>query len=127
MGCKPLVNPYILGQHILLWKYAGFMSRLTRNSLWPRVRRKIAIACSLGVADIAAMDLDIFPTAILAVVFALFAGVSGYMGARAPDPKRGPRMMPWRFLMLLAVVALLLLVVHLLTLLGLKHDQPLHY
>ena len=71
------------------------------------------------------MDLPI--TAILAVVCGLFAAGCGYMGAKAPDPRRGPRMVPWRFLMLIGVLATMLLVVHLLTLLGLKHDQPMRF
>ncbi|MBL8772304.1 MAG: hypothetical protein JNK30_13060 [Phenylobacterium sp.] len=29
--------------------------------------------------------------------------LAGWRGARPPDPMRGPRMVPWRFLMLLAV------------------------
>jgi hypothetical protein len=73
------------------------------------------------------MEMDLPLTAILAVVCGLFAAGSGYMGARMPDPRRGPRMVPWRFLMLVAVLAAMLLVVHLLTLLGLKHDQPLRF
>ena len=73
------------------------------------------------------MELDLPLTAILAVVCALFAAGSGYMGAKMPDPKRGPRMLPWRFLMLLAGLMAMLLVVHLLTLLGLKRDQPLRF
>lgn len=73
------------------------------------------------------MELDLPLTAILAVVSALFAAGSGYMGARMPDPKRGPRMVPWRFLMLLGALLAMMLVVHLLTLLGLKHDQPMRF
>ena len=42
-------------------------------------------------------------------------------------PKRGPRMVPWRFLMLLGGLMAMLLVVHLLTLLGLKRDQPMRF
>ena len=71
------------------------------------------------------MDLPL--TAILTVVCGLFAAGSGYMGAKAPDPRRGPRMVPWRFLMLIGVLATMLLVVHLLTLLGLKRDQPMRF
>ncbi len=80
-----------------------------------------------SIANIAAMDLSLIPTAILCAVCALFAAGCGYMGARAPDPKRGPRMVPWRFLMLLFVLVVLIMAVHMLTLLGLKQDQPLHY
>jgi hypothetical protein len=49
------------------------------------------------------------------VAFGLF---SGWRGARAPNPHKGPRMIPWRFLMLLAVAGALLMVVHLINLLG---------
>ena len=72
-----------------------------------------------------AMDLPL--TAILTIVFALVAAGSGYMGARMPDPRRGPRMVPWRFLMLICVLICVMLIVHLLTLLGLKQDQPMRF
>lgn len=49
------------------------------------------------------------------------------MGARPVNPNKGPRMVPWRFLMLLTFTASLLLLVHLLTLLGLKSDPPMSY
>ena len=55
--------------------------------------------------------------AALAVCLAV-AGGCGWMGARAPDPSRGPRMVPWRFLMILAACAGFLCVVHLVNLLG---------
>lgn len=51
------------------------------------------------------------------VAFALFAG---WRGARPPDPLRGPRLVPWRFLMTLAACAALVLVVHLVNLLGVR-------
>jgi len=73
------------------------------------------------------MEMDLPLTAILALVCGLFAAGSGYMGAKMPDPRRGPRMLPWRFFMLVAVLTAMLLVVHLLTLLGLKHDQPMRF
>jgi len=49
------------------------------------------------------------------VALALFAG---WRGARPPDPMRGPRLVPWRFLMTLAACAAVVVVVHLLNLLG---------
>lgn len=52
------------------------------------------------------------------VALALFAAFCGWRGARLPDPIRGARMVPWRFLMVLSVFGVLLLVVHLLNLLG---------
>ncbi len=33
VGCKPILNPYILGSYILLWKYCGSVSRFGRNRL----------------------------------------------------------------------------------------------
>jgi hypothetical protein len=57
-------------------------------------------------------------TAALAGAFTLFAIFCGWRGARLPDPVRGPRLVPWRFLMILAVFALVLLVVHMVNLAG---------
>lgn len=51
-----------------------------------------------------------------AVALAAFAG---WRGARPWDPRRGVRMIPWRFIMVLAGAAVLLLAVHLGALLGL--------
>ena len=51
--------------------------------------------------------------AALAVVF-------GWLGARPPDLRRGPRMAPYRFLMLLAGAWVLLMLVHAVNLLGVK-------
>jgi hypothetical protein len=90
-------------------------------------RSKTPIAHNDAFTDIGAMDLDLTLTAILGVVCALAAAGCGYMGARAPDPRRGPRMLPWRFMMLVLALVTLLLASHLLNLLGLKHDQPLRF
>jgi len=58
------------------------------------------------------------PTLIL-LALALAATVfAGWRGARPPDPRRGPRMIPWRFLMILAAALALLLLIHLSTLFG---------
>jgi len=35
------------------------------------------------------------------------AVVAGWRGARPPNPHRGPRMVPWRFIMLLSAAGLL--------------------
>jgi len=43
----------------------------------------------------------------------------GWLGARPPDFKRGPRLLPYRFLMLLAGAWTLLMLVHLANLAGL--------
>lgn len=44
----------------------------------------------------------------------------GWMGARPPDLKRGPRLLPYRFLMMLAGALALLMLVHVVNLLGVK-------
>lgn len=62
------------------------------------------------------MDLTLtFWLAAACLTLALFAG---WRGARPPDPLRGPRLVPWRFLMTLAACGLLVLAVHLVNLLG---------
>jgi hypothetical protein len=55
-------------------------------------------------------------TACGLLALALFAG---WRGARPPNPHRGPRLVPWRFLMLLAAAGLLAMLVHAVNLLGL--------
>jgi predicted membrane channel-forming protein YqfA (hemolysin III family) len=54
-------------------------------------------------------------SAAAGVALALFFG---WRGARPPDVHRGPRMAPYRFLMLLAVAWVVLMLVHLVNLLG---------
>ena len=55
----------------------------------------------------------------LAVALGLTAAF-GWLGARPPDLRRGPRMAPYRFLMLLAAAACLVLLVHLVNLAGVE-------
>jgi len=50
--------------------------------------------------------------------FLALAVLSGWLGARPPNPHRGPRMAPWRFIMLLSAAGALLMIVHLVNLLG---------
>jgi len=57
-------------------------------------------------------------TAGLALAFAIVTLFCGWRGARAPDPHRGPRLAPWRFLMLLAAAACMAMLVHLVNLAG---------
>ena len=45
---------------------------------------------------------------------------AGWRGARPPNPHKGPRLMPWRFIMLAAAACVLPILVHLVTLLGLE-------
>ncbi|MBW8304800.1 MAG: hypothetical protein K0M78_12895 [Brevundimonas sp.] len=62
------------------------------------------------------MSLTVTLSLLAAVLaFAIFAG---WRGARPSQPHLGVRMIPWRFLMILAGAAALVLVVHLAALLG---------
>lgn len=63
-------------------------------------------------------------TLILTGALAAVALVCGWLGARPPDPRRGPRLFPYRFAMTLSVAGLLYLTVHLLSLVGLKTTGP---
>ena len=47
----------------------------------------------------------------------------GWRGALPFDPVRGPRLVPWRLLMVTAAVVALLLLTHVATLLGLKSPR----
>lgn len=58
-------------------------------------------------------------TLAMIALFAALAAFAGWRGARPPDPRRGPRLTPWRFIMLLSVTAAIPCVVHLVNLLGL--------
>ncbi|WP_411287833.1 hypothetical protein [Phenylobacterium sp.] len=62
------------------------------------------------------MGMSVTLSAIAALLaLAVFAG---WRGARPPNPYKGPRLMPWRFIMLLASACALIVVVHLVNLMG---------
>jgi hypothetical protein len=62
----------------------------------------------------------------LALTLAIAAGLlalavfAGWRGARPPNPLKGPRMIPWRFIMVTAAALLLPMVVHIVNLLGMS-------
>lgn len=66
-------------------------------------------------------------TVILFAVSSFLTAACGFMGARPHDLRRTtPRMIPWRFLMMLSFTAALVMLVHLLNELGFTtgHDRP---
>ena len=67
------------------------------------------------------MDL-VVTSAVCAALLALAVG-AGWMGARPPNPHKGPRLVPWRFIMVTTVAVLLMMVVHLVNLLGFTTGQ----
>lgn len=58
------------------------------------------------------MTLTLLAAALALTVFA------GWRGARPWDPRRGVRMIPWRFIMLLSGAVILILAIHLGALMG---------
>jgi hypothetical protein len=62
--------------------------------------------------------MNLWLTLALGAAFLAIALAAGWLGARPPNPHRGPRLMPWRFIMLLAAAALLAMIVHLVNLAG---------
>lgn len=67
-----------------------------------------------------ASHMDMTLTLEIAAGLLALAVFAGWRGARPPNPHKGPRLMPWRFLMLAAAACILPLLVHIVTLLGLK-------
>ena len=62
--------------------------------------------------------MDLTTTLILLTAVVATMIFCGWRGARAPDPFKGPRMIPWRFLMIGAAAVAMLLLIHLATLFG---------
>lgn len=71
------------------------------------------------------MDLPL--TLSAAVAFLALALVCGWMGARPINVLKGPRMIPWRPLMMASVVGFMLMLVHLFNLLGVQTGNPPRY
>ena len=63
--------------------------------------------------------MDLRTTLIVLVALAALGLFAGWRGARPPNPHKGPRMAPWRFIMLLAVAGAVLVAVHAVNLMGL--------
>jgi len=55
----------------------------------------------------------------LATALLILAVFSGWRGARPPNLHKGPRLMPWRVIMLLSAAVLIFVLIHLVGLLGL--------
>lgn len=71
--------------------------------------------------------MDLTATLTAAIVFLALAIVCGWLGARPIDVLKGPRMVPWRPLMMVCVVGLMLMLVHLFNLLGVQTGNPQRY
>jgi hypothetical protein len=69
--------------------------------------------------------MELYTTLGLTVLAAAITALCGWRGALPPDFRKGPRLVPWRFLMVLAASATLILLVHALNLVGFQtgHNQ----
>lgn len=62
--------------------------------------------------------MDVIPTLIIAAVLAALTVLAAWRGSRPPNLIKGPRMMPWRMIMLFSGAGTMLMVVHLVNLAG---------
>lgn len=64
------------------------------------------------------MSLEV--TLAVAAAFVALGVFAGWRGARPPDLMKGPRLIPWRPIMVLAAVGVLIMLVHVVNLMGVK-------
>lgn len=62
--------------------------------------------------------MDLRTTLSAAAAFLALGLFAGWRGARAPDPRKGPRMVPWRFIMVLCAAGVMILLGQAASLLG---------
>ena len=68
--------------------------------------------------------MDLPTTLALLTAVAAFGAFCAWRGARPPNPHRGPRLIPYRFLMILCGALALYLAAHLLNLAGVTTGRP---
>jgi hypothetical protein len=68
--------------------------------------------------------MDMTLTLCLAAGLLALAVFAGWRGARPPNPHKGPRLVPWRFIMLACAAGLVPVLGHLVQLTGLTGGQP---
>jgi len=74
------------------------------------------------VGHLARMSLTV--TLVLLAAAVALSVFAGWRGARPSQPHLGIRMVPWRFIMILAAAVVVVLVVHLAALLGMPQRPP---
>jgi Kef-type K+ transport system membrane component KefB len=71
--------------------------------------------------------MDLTVTAAAAILFLILAVLFGWLGARPINVLKGPRLIPWRPMMMICVVGLMLMLVHLVNLLGVQTGGQTRY
>ncbi len=66
------------------------------------------------------LQMSFQTTLALATALLALAVFAGWRGARPSNPLKGPRMIPWRMIMLLSAACSMPMLVHILNLLGMK-------
>ncbi|MDO9431618.1 MAG: hypothetical protein Q7T84_09975 [Phenylobacterium sp.] len=59
-------------------------------------------------------------TLALCAALLFIAAFAGWRGSKPPDVMKGPRLIPWRFIMVTAAAFAMFLIVHVVNLLGVK-------
>ena len=59
-----------------------------------------------------ASQMELARTLGFAAVLLALAVLAGWLGSRPPNPHRGPRLAPWRFIMLLCAASLMFVLGH---------------
>jgi len=67
--------------------------------------------------------MELSATLAVTTAFVGLTVLAGWRGSRPPDLLKGPRMIPWRLIMVTSAAVVLVLLVHLASLLGLHHDR----
>lgn len=67
--------------------------------------------------------MDLSTTLTITVAFVGLAAFAAWRGARPPNLIKGPRMIPWRMVMVVSAAVVLYLLVHLAALAGLYHNR----
>lgn len=67
--------------------------------------------------------MDLSTTLTITAAFVGLTAFAAWRGARPPNLIKGPRMIPWRMIMVLSAAVVLYLLVHLAALVGLYHDR----
>ena len=98
----------------MLWSEASVVDGFAG----PLIRPAAAGFRSGGRPAICGRTMSLTLTLILAAAFLTLAGLAAWRGAQPSNPLKGPRMMPWRLIMLTAAALAMLMIVHLVNLMG---------